>query len=68
MAEDIGREKLPPDAVGRSTMTRAHLKVGMDQDGRVWIQDTNSSNGTRASHSFADSPAVTSASHGNWKK
>ncbi|MEV6073254.1 FHA domain-containing protein [Nocardia sp. NPDC052001] len=44
---DVGREALPPDAAGRATVSREHLKLGMDQDGRVWIQDSNSSNGTR---------------------
>ncbi|WP_433761622.1 FHA domain-containing protein [Nocardia sp. CA-135398] len=44
---DIGRSILHPDTPGRNTVSRHHVTVGMDENGRVWIQDNNSSNGTR---------------------
>ncbi|WP_406266451.1 FHA domain-containing protein [Nocardia sp. NBC_00881] len=44
---DIGRSILHPDATGRSTVSASHARVGLDENGRVWIQDTNSTNGSR---------------------
>ncbi|MEU7768500.1 FHA domain-containing protein [Nocardia sp. NPDC049190] len=44
---DLGRSILHPDTPGRNTVSRHHAIVGMDENGRVWIQDSNSSNGTR---------------------
>ncbi|WP_039801916.1 FHA domain-containing protein [Nocardia araoensis] len=44
---EIGREMVHPEAPGRSTISRRHAIVGMDENGRVWIRDADSTNGTR---------------------
>ncbi|WP_433527001.1 FHA domain-containing protein [Nocardia pseudovaccinii] len=43
---DIGRSILHPDTPGRDYLSAHHVTVGMDENGRVWIQDVNSTNGT----------------------
>ncbi|MFI6955835.1 FHA domain-containing protein [Nocardia sp. NPDC050408] len=44
---DIGRYDLPPDTPGADVVSRRHATIGMDENGRVWIQDAGSTNGTR---------------------
>ncbi|MEU5764076.1 FHA domain-containing protein [Nocardia sp. NPDC047648] len=44
---EIGRAMVHPDALGRDSISRRHAIVGMDENGRVWIRDADSSNGTR---------------------
>ncbi|WP_280300903.1 FHA domain-containing protein [Nocardia abscessus] len=43
----IGREMVHPEAPGRDSISRRHATVGMDENGRVWIRDSDSTNGTR---------------------
>lgn len=44
---ELGRGMIHPDATGRITVSNRHATMGMDQDGRVWIRDAGSMNGTR---------------------
>ncbi len=44
---EIGRDMVHPEAPGRQSVSRRHAILGMDENGRVWIQDSDSSNGTR---------------------
>ncbi|MEU2179034.1 FHA domain-containing protein [Nocardia sp. NPDC019219] len=44
---EIGRAMVHPEAPGRDSISRRHAIVGMDENGRVWIRDVGSSNGTQ---------------------
>ncbi|MFD8248495.1 FHA domain-containing protein [Nocardia sp. NPDC059691] len=44
---DLGRGLIHPEATGRITVSSRHATIGMDEDGRVWIRDAGSTNGTR---------------------
>ncbi|WP_067465543.1 FHA domain-containing protein [Nocardia amamiensis] len=44
---EIGRSMVHPEAQRRMTISARHATVGMDENGRVWIRDDNSTNGTR---------------------
>ncbi|MBO0880068.1 MAG: FHA domain-containing protein [Mycobacterium sp.] len=43
---DVGRDMVPRGSADRETVSGRHVRVGMDEDGRVWIQDLGSTNGT----------------------
>lgn len=43
---DLGRDLLGPNSIVASTMSRDHARLGMDENGRVWLQDNGSMNGT----------------------
>ncbi|MFI1461827.1 FHA domain-containing protein [Nocardia carnea] len=42
----FGRDLLNANSVNRLTMSRDHARIGMDEHGRVWLQDDGSTNGT----------------------
>ncbi|MER7454579.1 FHA domain-containing protein [Nocardia beijingensis] len=44
---DIGRGLIHPEAEYRRTVSSSHATMGMDADGRVWIRDAGSMNGTK---------------------
>lgn len=44
---EVGRYDLPADTPGAEAVSRRHAVIGMDENGRVWIQDADSTNGTR---------------------
>lgn len=47
---DIGRGMLHPDTPGRMTVSTNHARIGMDENGRVWIEDRGSRNHTRVNN------------------
>ncbi|MGW0180849.1 FHA domain-containing protein [Nocardia sp. NPDC003345] len=42
----VGRGLLNDNTVGRETVSQNHARVGMDENGRVWLRDDGSRNGT----------------------
>ncbi|NUS45238.1 MAG: FHA domain-containing protein [Mycobacteriaceae bacterium] len=46
-SQEIGRGMLHPEAFGRSTVSTGHALLGVDENGRVWIKDLESRNGTK---------------------
>lgn len=44
---DVGRDLVPRYVPGRSSISRDHAQIGMDENGRVWIRDVGSSFGTQ---------------------
>ncbi|MBF6171555.1 FHA domain-containing protein [Nocardia blacklockiae] len=44
---EIGREMVHPEARRRDYISQRHAYISMDENGRVWIQDAGSTNGTK---------------------
>uniref|UniRef100_UPI001C231326 FHA domain-containing protein n=1 Tax=Nocardia alni TaxID=2815723 RepID=UPI001C231326 len=43
---DVGRSLVPVDAPGWNSVSANHVKIGMDDDGQMWIEDIGSLNHT----------------------